>query len=349
MGTDKEQIYAIIARHLTEDLTQEESSKLESWLSENRKHQIEFDDIVELWHKSQRLQSPRNIGTDHALAEVHEKAGIKRIRNFNLKVIQQVAAILLLSVLLSGLYTYFFSGTTKTYKSDYYQEVSAAYGTRTNLQLPDGTTVILNSGSSLRFSGLFAENATRKVELKGEGFFQVAKDRKRPFIVHVGKLDVKVLGTTFNVNAYDGTDPEIDIALVEGKVSIGKAGSSLSDNLMVLALGQLAHYDIAENEITKETNINPEKYMGWTEGKMIFIDDPIQEVVRRMENWYNIDITIADQHLLNYRFTGTFVNESLEEILNVFSLTSPLNYKIMPAVKDKNGLYSKRTVILKNK
>jgi len=347
MGTDKEQIYTIIAGHLTGDLTQEESSKLKSWLSENRKNQIEFDDIVELWHKSQGLQFPKNIGTDHALAVVHEKAGIKRIRNFNLNLIQQIAAILILSVLLSGLYVYFFSGTTKIYKSDYYQEVNAAYGTRTNLELPDGTTVILNSGSSLRFSGLFAESAARKVELKGEGFFQVAKDRERPFIVHVGKLDVKVLGTTFNVNAYDGTDPEIDIALVEGKVSIGKANSSLSDNLMVLAPGQLAHYDIAENKIYKETNIKLDKYIGWTEGKMVFIDDPIQEVIKRLENWYNVDIRIADKQLTNYRFTGTFVDESLEGILKVFSLTSPLRYDIKPAEKSSDGTYSKQVITLK--
>lgn len=350
MRTDKENIYGIISRYLAGDASDKETSLLKSWLSEDRKNQIEFDDLVAIWNKSQSLQFPKKINTYKALYSVHTKGGIKRTSKiFRLHVIQQIAAILILSVLLTGLYTYFFAGDDETFhESGYYQEVLAAYGTRTNVDLPDGTTVILNSGSSLRFSSVFAKNNMRRVELRGEGYFEVAKDTERPFIVNAGKIDIKVLGTQFNVNAYD-VEPDVNIVLVEGEVAIGKANSNFSDNIMALKPNQLARFNISENKIYKETSITLEKHIGWVEGKMIFVDDPIMDVVKRLENWYNTDIKIADEQLLKYRFTGTFVNESLEGILSAFSLTSPLRYDIKPATKDDAGKYTKRIITLKMK
>lgn len=346
LGEDK--IYSLIGKHLLGNLTKDESSELDDWFSEKKKHKIEFEDIVELWLKTGQFKFSEKINTPLALTTVHEKADIKPKNVFRLKIVSQIAAILVLSVLFSGLFSYLFFGNKKAVDKLVYEEVNVAYGTKINIELSDGTTVYLNSGSSLRFSNLFAQNHERKVELKGEGFFKVAKDSKRPFIVTVGELDVKVLGTTFNVNAYC-PGSEIDIALVEGKVSIGKANNGSFDRLMILIPNQVAHFDVVRNKIYKNTDIDLDKYIGWTEGKIVFVDDPIQDVIRKIEIWYNVNIRVEDKQLVNYRFTGTFINESLEEILNVLSLTSPLQYSIKPAVKNNDGKYSKREVILKIK
>lgn len=350
MRTEKENIYGIISKYLAGDASDKETSLLKCWLSEDRNNQIEFDDLTALWENSKTLQFPDKIDTHKALNTVYTKGGIKQItKTYRLSIVQQIAAILVISIVLTGLYSYFFLGNREAlYGADYLQEVSAAYGTRTNVDLPDGTTVILNSGSSLRFSSLFSKDDTRRVELRGEGYFKVANDTERPFIVNAGKIDIKVLGTQFNVSAYDA-ELEVNIVLVEGKVAIGKANSDFSDNLMALKPNQLAHLNIAENQIYKETAIMLEKHIGWVEGKMIFADDPIMDVVRRLENWYNADIKVSDEELLKYHFTGTFVNESLEGILDAFSLASSFRYDIIPATKDDAGKYTKKIIILKVK
>ncbi len=347
MHTDKESIYDIISRYLGGDASDQEASRLRRWLSEDRKNQIEFDDIAALWEKSQSLQFPERINTHKALTTVHTKGKIKRIKTYRLSLMQQIAAILVISILLTGLYHYFSAGDRGAmYETDYYQEVSAAYGTRTNVDLPDGTTVILNSGSSLRFSSLFSKDDTRRVELRGEGYFEVAKDTERPFIVNAGRIDIKVLGTQFNVNAY-GVEPDIDIVLVEGEVAIGEANSKFSDNIMMLEPNQLARFNTAESKIYKETSVTLEKHIGWVEGRLIFEDDPIRTVVSRLEKWYGVDVKLDGENLLNYRFTGTFVNESLEGVLDAFSLTSPLTYDIKPATKDRTGEYTRKIITLK--
>ncbi|MGV8093940.1 MAG: FecR family protein [Mangrovibacterium sp.] len=346
MSTDKEQIYTIMTRYLQGHITEEESVILENWKSEDAKNRIEFDDLLELWHQTGAFQFPVKIDTDRALSDVYEKSGIRQTQTFKLTLAWQIAAILILSVLFSGLYNWFFSD--RSANPVYYEEVQAVYGTRTNIELPDGSSVFLNSGSSLRFSSQLAGQKERRVQLKGEGYFKVAKDVNRPFIVDIERISVEALGTAFNVNAYE-PDSHIEVLLTEGKVAVRAGTEKKSANEVILEPNQLAHYDAAENNLSKKLAGQPDKYIGWTEGKMVFMDEPIMEVIKRMENWYHVDIQLKDQQLKEYRFTGTFVNESLEEILNTLSLTSPLHYEIIPAVKNEEGIYSKRTIILKSR
>ncbi|MEL7587512.1 MAG: FecR domain-containing protein [Prolixibacteraceae bacterium] len=345
MSMEEEQIYTLIAKNLQGDITDKESVILESWKSESERNKNEFNDLAELWKQSGRLQFPVRIDAVKALSEVHVRGGIIKRKVPQLSWFGQVAAILLLSVLFSGLYTYFFSEGSS---HEYYEEVVAAHGTRTSIDLPDGSVVFLNSGSSLRFSSQLGQNKERKVKLKGEGYFKVAKDPGSPFIVDAGKLFVEALGTAFNVNACH-PDSQIEVALIEGKVAVHSGSGKKSANDLILSPNELARFNITTNSLLKESLDNPEKYIGWTEGKMIFADDPIRDVIQRLENWYHVEIRVQDQQLLNYRFTGTFVDEPLEEILNAFSLTSPLHYAIKPGIKNDQGEYSKRIIILKHR
>jgi len=341
-----EEIDLLIFRYLSGTITDNESVILESWKSKHVQNRTEFDDIVELWHKTGNFRFPVKIDTEQALTKVHEHSGIPKQRVFRLSFIQQIAAILILSLVFTGLYNYFLEG--RPANSVYYQEVNAAYGTRTSIDLPDGSVVYLNSGSSLRFSNQSGQKNERRVELKGEGYFKVAKDPGSPFIVDAGKLSVEALGTAFNVNAYH-PDSQIEVALIEGKVALRSGSGKKSKKDLILSPSELARFDVATNKLAKESLDNPGKYTGWTEGKMIFIDDPIRDVIQRLENWYHVEIRLQDQQMLNYRFTGTFVDEPLEEILNAFSQTSPLHYAIKPGTKNNQGEYSKRIVILKHK
>lgn len=339
-------IYALISKSLTDQLTEEESLQLKKWISENKKHQTEYNDVLRLWEKSSDLKFPGKISTDRALKIVHEKTGVIRTIKYRLSLMQQVAAVLVVSVLLSSVFSYF--AVKHQTENSIYQEVFAAYGTRTNIELPDGSTVYLNSGSTLRFPNQLKNGKVRRVELSGEGFFKVAKDKKKPFIVQSGKLEVEALGTEFDVNAYN-PETGIEVALVEGKVLVNAIDAKSKKTSLMLDPNQLARFFPQTNRIEKEQIIIPEKYTGWISGKMVFNDDPIQKVIQRLENWYNVKIRLEDDQLKKYRFTGAFMNEPLEDILNVFSLTSPLKYKVVADRVDSEGKFTKKEIILKLK
>ncbi len=347
MDSDSHDIYQLITKNLIGSISVTEKIFLDNWVNKNEKNKSEYNQVVELWKKSGNISFPSQIRTSKALKIVHNKL---RLNSFGKtkRIIFQIAAVLFLAIFFSAGFNYFFGNKRIENTTVYSQEIHAAYGTTSNINLPDGSTVFLNSGSTLRFSSIFSQQNQRNVELIGEGFFKVAKDSFNPFIVSAGGLDIKVLGTKFNVNAYE-SDSETKIVLVEGKVAIQKSESKSNDKQIELKPNQIATFNLKENKLYKQSAIDLEKYIGWTEGKIVFIDDPIQEVIKRLKNWYNVDLQIDDNQLLNYRFTGTFINESLEEILTILCLTSPMQYVIEPSVKGANEKFSKRKIILRSK
>src|SRR5690606_25711612 len=140
-----------------------------------------------------------------------------------------------------------------------YQEIKAAYGTQTQLQLADGTKVWLNAGSKLSFPISFNGLDERKVKLIGEGFFKVNKNARQAFIVQTSHMDIKVLGTSFNVNAYENED-NITVALEEGKVSLLKCARGKTKEMISLNPNEVASYDLINNQITHKKEKNLDRY-----------------------------------------------------------------------------------------
>jgi transmembrane sensor len=229
-----------------------------------------------------------------------------------------------------------------------YHEIQATYGTQSKLKLPDGTTVHLNSGSSMKYPVSFNNLDERRVELIGEGFFEVESQQGKPFIVDVGRLQVEVTGTRFNIDAYSDNS-NITVALVEGSVNLTRGSASGSNPVAKLNPGEVAQFRTDENRLYINEVADMEKFYAWTEGKMVFIDDPIHVVVEKLSHWYNVDIEIADRRLDRYRFTGTFIDEPVEQILAILSRTSPMGYSIAPSRKLEDNSFTKRKIILKSK
>jgi len=157
-----------------------------------------------------------------------------------------------------------------------------------------------------------------------------------------------VTGTRFNGDAY----PEkinITVALVEGSVNLAATSPEGSKKLGTLRPGDVASLRIADNQMNTARSGDLEKYYAWIDGKIVFMDDPIQVVVEKLSNWYNLDIEIADRKLDRYRFTGTFMDEPVEQILALLSRTSKMTYTIIPARKLDNNTFTSRKIILKSK
>jgi len=348
MNIENDNLYDLIAKSFSGELTEEESVNLNNWKLAKKINLLEYNDFKQIWNISNRLAMPSSIDLPKSLDTTHKKAGIDRRQVKWLPVFAQIAAILVLALLFSALYTMFL-GTNPQEKNGtiVYQQVKASFGTQSRVELADGTVVYLNSGSTLRYPGSFNGMKTRNVELTGEGHFTVAKNSEQPFIVDIHKIQVKVLGTTFNVDAYTNNS-SVTIALVEGSIQLQQKTSNGVADLMQMKPNQVAFYNQKKNKLTCITEDDLNKYTAWTDGKIVLSNDPINMVIQKLENWYNVDIELADRKLEKYRFTGTFIDEPLEQVLSILNRTSQMEYKVIPARKLGDNSYSKRKIILKS-
>jgi hypothetical protein len=262
-----------------------------------------------------------------------------------LTLVARVAAIFTLPLLLSTLYYY---QQSTNLQPQYLPSVSnekatntfyASLGARTQVILPDGSLVWLNSGSTLTCPVVFSSRS-RDVSLQGEAFFEVVKNEKVPMIVTAGDLKVKVYGTRFNLNAF-ATEKMIETTLLEGKVSL------ISGNCKQeypLNPGYTASYTLENSKLKISKVEDMERYTGWKEGKLLFQSDRFVDIIQKLERWYNVDIKLSDESLGVYTLHATFFDESIEQILEIFAGSIPIQIEYHKRVRNKDGAYSKREI-----
>tara|TARA_R110002049_G_scaffold307038_1_gene506573 strand:- start:111501 stop:112544 length:1044 start_codon:yes stop_codon:yes gene_type:complete len=343
---ENKKIINIITKSFADVLSDAEQDSLDLWVSESIQNKRKYAEYKRLWEQAKILATHDEIDVEKALIDTKGKIKeFKTKKGINFWVPRAAAAVLLLFSLAFG-FDYFSNamGFSETETQTVLQEVKAMHGTRTKLLLADGSGVWLNSGSILRFPISFDNLNERKVELIGEGYFEVSKNAEKPFIVKTSDIDVKVYGTAFNVSAY-GEDDATIVALVEGKVSLEKESQGGREELAVLAPNEVVEFSKKNLALHRIPNVKMAKYTGWREGYMVFYGDPIDVVTQRLEKWFNISIEI-DKALENYRFTATIQNESLEQVLELLSMSSPMHYEIEPAKLKEDNTYSPRKVKL---
>lgn len=208
-----------------------------------------------------------------------------------------------------------------------YNTLTIPYGKRFEIELSDGTRVHLNAGSSLKYPVNFVKGKDRKVFLNGEAYFNVAKDAEHPFIVNTEDMDVRVLGTQFNISSYP-EDDNINTVLVEGAVGIYKEGSSYSpETATELKPGFKAIWRKKDQNVTvKEADI--EMATAWIEGKIIFRRTPFNDIVKKLERHYNVTIVNNNEVLGKQLFGASFDVETIEEVLESFSANFKIEYTI---------------------
>ena len=198
-------------------------------------------------------------------------------------------------------------------------------GVKGKITLPDGSEVILNSASTLRTPARF-ENGKRVVELEGEGYFKVESNPDWPMYVRTSRgVTVKVTGTEFNLSTYSD-DAALKLTLVRGKVSLL---DEKNDTEVVVR---------EKEEVVVGTRTNLEKPVrktadlklntSWKDGYLVFDNTPIREVIKKMERWYGVGITVADSRVMNNTFTASFRSESLQQVLTLLEITCGIKSKI---------------------
>lgn len=212
------------------------------------------------------------------------------------------------------------------------QEITSPPGIRSLVDLPDGSKVWLNAGSTIRFEIPFNQKM-RKVDLLGEAFFDVARNPDHPFVVESGKVRVKVLGTHFNCKAF-AEDPNVEVILEKGKIQL-QTGEADAPNEFIMHPGERA---VVNKNNLKATITNEKifKYIAWHDGKLVFDNTPMQEVSQALARWYGVEVIAKDPEIMKYRFTATFENESLFEVIELLGLSSPIRIRYQPAAFGEN-------------
>nr|WP_199078508.1 FecR family protein [Pedobacter sp. ASV19] len=197
--------------------------------------------------------------------------------------------------------------------------ITTPRGGQYQVELPDGTVVWLNAASSLQFPESFQAGQQRRVTLSGEAYFQVARDTKRPFIVHTDEQDVKVLGTHFNINSYK-EETTVKTTLLEGSVEI-----SFSKHNLILKPGEQA---IRRGENIQIHAVDTEDAIAWKNGKLKFSNENIRELMHRIARWYDVEV-VYEGNMTNKDFSGSVSRyENVSKILDVLESTNTVHFKV---------------------
>lgn len=211
-----------------------------------------------------------------------------------------------------------------------YNTLSIPNGKRFNITLSDGTVVHMNAGSSMTYPVQFIKNQNRKIFLTGEAYFDVAHDKKHPFIVNAAKLDVQVYGTKFNVSNYP-EDYATDVVLVEGSVSLSQSGlAQKSKNEVFLSPGYKGTFAKEDKTISNE-KVNTSLYTSWMNGNLVFRSESFENIIKKLERHYNVIIINNNDKLAHETFNATIEtdHESIEQVFNYFSKVYQIEYTVI--------------------
>lgn len=292
---------------------------------------------------------------EEALAEtiwkVAESGNVPVLKRPIRKIYEQfarIAAILILPVILYTTYIQFFKTDLNQSQTTSQQvTVNSQSGTIINLALPDGTKVCLNGGSSISYPSQF-NGSIRNVSLRGEAYFQVVKNKKKPMVVSTGSVNLKVYGTSFNVNAFS-TEESVKVTLVEGSISMSSPFGKLKDKEeFFIEPGQTVTYISESKKLTIE-NEDTFLYTAWKDGILFFRDNTFASVLKQLSLKYNVDIELKDQSLASIPMDATFKDENVNEILRLLSLSTPFKFYYDSPQKLDNGTFGKGKIYIEKK
>ena len=315
---DKIYYKELIEKYFDGNITDAEIKELSDWIKNDRH--------LQNWWEEEFSKSDAGINPvlrDKLFARIKEQTqgkeetqGKENSRTIRMNPWKWAAAIVL--PICIAFFTYYLVDSSQTVGAPFI--VKADKGDKATIELPDGTNVVLNSASQLSYLNNFGENV-RRVQLNGEAYFKVAHDEKRAFIVQVGDLEVKVLGTSFNVSAYEDAK-DVTVVLLEGKV--GVYAQKISH---IMKPGDKIEYNKATHKITA-TQVHPTDYIEWTKGNMYFEKESLENIMKTLSRIYDVEIRFDSNKLPNEYFTGTIPGGGIQNALNILMLTSPFYYEM---------------------
>lgn len=360
-----EDIYiSLVVRYLKEEISEQEKKELFHWVYEKKENEKFFYHLKDIWQTAQYESITKGAETESewerlALRAIQEESNhFQEKKSFKRTFYQavQIAAIIIATFGIGFIVQKYMP------QEEQYASVNVPYGAKSVLELPDGSKVWVNSGSTLKYP-TDVNGKEVNIYLEGEAFFDITKNPKRALNVKTSTINIQVHGTTFNVKSYS-EDDVIETTLLEGSVSIsGRVGNRVIKNPIFLKPNEQAIVTKSNESINTENseqeNLPPEAHEStsastmpvalpkieitksvetneiimWKYNVLVFKNERFEDLAIKLERWYNVEISIKDKDLKNSRYTGTFEKENIEQAMQALSLSLPFTYKI-----DKNRI-----------
>ena len=361
------QFWTLLSKKLSKEATEEELQELRTILLNNPDLHHHTDMLTEMWQQQAKnnIAGAESIYVRHIMkhkddffvGETHEEANSPEIvfeerPAFFTRKKLTIFSLLAFLVLSTGA-IYFFIQKPKpvSVAGQSISSIATKNGNRTKIVLPDGSQVWLNAGSTLDYNNADFNKELRVVSLNGEAYFDVTRNTERPFIIHTKKMDIKVVGTAFNIRSYD--DEKIaEASLIRGSIEVTlkdrkdqkiilkphekiSVANDEQENITLKTGEKDAIKDNAQpvpQIVVKELKANPVyniiPEIAWTQNKLYFEDERLENIGPMIERWFGKSVIIQNESLSKARYTGNFENETLENVLSYLKLSRPFNFRI---------------------
>ena len=311
----------VLVAFLKGELDAAQAAAVEAWHDRSAANRRMLGQVYYILYVSDRINDAAGIDVERSLRQFKRRMHAGRRISLRRSAVRIAAAAVIAAVLLAG------GLTTVLLSKRLAQPVTVVtqLGERSQVVLPDGTKVWLNSSSSVEYVAPFFSRQ-RRVKMEGEAYFEVEHDRRAPFVVSTNGLDIEVLGTRFNIRN-DDNEHRVTTVLLEGAVKAYASGREQAS--VRLHPAQQLVFDTRTHAMRLTDCPSAERSINWIDGRFCFEHDTFGEIVAELKRYYNVDIRFMDNRLRDMRFSGNFrVEDGIYHIMSVLQLTYKFNYRI---------------------
>jgi len=312
----------LLLRFLLGEASNDEMQQVTAWLQLSEENQKLLDTYEAIWAEAGKLTpNPVAVDTPSVWKNMSDRIDIFEAEKNQVKSISLRSRISIYSASAAAVIIILF-GISQLIKKPQNIQIASTYKVLTD-SLPDGSDVTLNANSKITYPKQFAQNE-RRVKLEGEAFFNVEHNKEKPFIIEAGNAFIQVLGTSFNVKAYENS--EIEVIVTDGLVQLFTVDSESNDTLAILLkAGEKGRFSTKERKpVYVSENIPDELY--WMKYTLIFNDTDLKKVFKLLEDYYSIEIKVSDTRIYDCRLSTTFSNNSIDNIIEVIAATFEFEY-----------------------
>lgn len=315
-----QKIQTMLTRYFTGELNDDSRHAVEEWIHASDQNRAIAEQMKDIYQAADTLYAMNEADEDTALGYFHSKMRNHSILKF-VRMVERIAAILILPIIIFAAIQYYHS----VQRSHEMVQFTTNPGMIGSTHLPDGSIVSLNSGTTIIYPKEFSGDE-RRVNISGEAYFNVAKDRSHPFIVHTANnADIKVYGTHFNVEAYSDDD-FVRTTLEEGSVAVRYPDCNGNWEERKIVPGEMALYSV-KNHSMEVKKADVDVVVSWKDGQLIFRNTLASDVLNSIAKRYNVQFIINNNQCMGNRFTGKIEQQRLDKILDFLSLMSNMHFK----------------------
>lgn len=360
-----------IVNYLSGELSNNETEILNRWLEKSEIHKLIFDQFSDIWKASSHNYLSKQIDAEKAWKDLQIQINIqdKNTSKIVWNEIFRIAAVFVIALFMGGLGYYFIDQKKGTIADPLFVEYVSPLGSRSSVILADGSKVWLNAGSTLKYKNTYGIN-NRDLQLTGEAFFEVEKNKELPFVVKTSEIDIIALGTKFNVKAYC-EEKTIETTLIEGSVKLESTTVNLQENILLKPNDKAVFTKSKQSiELTSQQNQNinpesapaipkleiiesvePEPIISWKDQRWIINNEKLGDLAVKLERRFDVNFVFDNDLVKEYSFRGTLEDETLGQIMEAIKFSSPIKYvidkKTVHIMADNNKMEKFKNLMIK--